>query len=73
MTDRTMLGNKVSHYKIIKKLGEGGMGQVYLADDFKLEHKVLSSSYLNTLRKLKKMWNALKGKQKLVPHSIIQI
>lgn len=30
----------VSHYRLIDKIGEGGMGEVYLAQDTKLERKV---------------------------------
>jgi serine/threonine-protein kinase len=35
-----MVGETILHYNILKKLGEGGMGVVYLAEDSKLERKV---------------------------------
>jgi eukaryotic-like serine/threonine-protein kinase len=40
MPTRNLIGSSISHYRIVQPIGAGGMGEVYLAEDTRLDRKV---------------------------------
>jgi eukaryotic-like serine/threonine-protein kinase len=40
MTDPLSIGTRITHYRLLSRLGAGGMGEVYLAEDTRLGRKI---------------------------------
>ncbi len=45
-----LVGQTVSHYRIVELIGQGGMGEIYLAEDLNLDRKV-AIKFLTQLRR----------------------
>ena len=72
-----LAGKEISHYKIIRLLGAGGMGEVYLAEDTKLHRqialKVLTSQFETDVERIKRFKKEARAVSALNHPNIITI
>ncbi len=72
-----LVGKEISHYKIIRLLGSGGMGEVYLAEDTKLQRqialKVVTSQFESDTERLRRFKKEARAVSALNHPNIITI
>ena len=70
-------GDLLNHYQIIRKIGTGGMGEVYLAEDTKLERrvaiKILNAAFDEDESNLKRFFQEAKAASALNHPNIIVV
>ena len=73
----SMIGNRIGPYRVMALLGEGGMGEVYRADDLKLEQPVALKFLPTALNRdqalLKALYNEVRAARRVSHRHVCRV